>query len=89
MANDKHRATSNAGGKSGHVVTSAFCSLPSLFIEFVCQAISLLINLSTEGHGQKISQSARWKVDQTISQTVSKLAKQSQAARQSIDRSVS
>lgn len=35
MANDKRRATSNAGEKRGHVVVSAFCCLPSLFIRFV------------------------------------------------------
>ena len=44
--NDKRRATSNAGEKSGHVVICAFCCLPSLFIQFVCQAISLLVDLS-------------------------------------------
>lgn len=43
--NDKRRATSNAGRKNGHVVFSAFCCLPSLFIQFVCQAISLLVDL--------------------------------------------
>ena len=41
--------------KSGHVVVSAFCCLPSLFIQFLCQAIRLLVDLSTEGRGQKIS----------------------------------
>ena len=55
MANAKRRAMSNVGEKSGHVVVSAFCCLPSLFIQFLCQAIRLLVDLSTEGRGQKIS----------------------------------
>ena len=52
--NDKRRATSNAGGKNGHVVVSAFAVCPLCSFD-LCQAISLLVDLSTEGRGQKIS----------------------------------
>ena len=84
MANNKRRATSNAGEKSGHVVVSAFCCLPSLFIQFMCQAISLLVDLSTEGRGQKISTQLDGKAIKLLAKRSVSWLNNQQAARQSI-----
>ena len=87
MANNKRRATSNAGEKSGHVVVSAFCCLPSLFIQFVFQAISLLVDLSKEGRRQKISSQLDGKSIKLLAKRSVSWLNNRQAARQSIDRS--
>jgi len=87
MADDKRRSTSNAGEKSGHMVVSAFCCLPSLFIQFVCQAISLLVDLSIEDRGQKISSQLDGKSIKLLAKRSVSWLNNRQAARQSIDQS--
>ena len=68
------------------VVTWA--SLPFTFIQFVCQAISLLVDLSTEGRGQKISSQLDGKSIKLLAKWSVSWLNNRQAARQSIDQSV-